>query len=551
MPDLSGFHRVAQSSDLAAGEMQQVDAGGTPVLLARTAAGLHACTAHCTHYGAPLADGVLDGTTVVCPWHHACFSVAGGALLEPPALDALKSFEVREAGGAVYVRVPDAAETTGKGADYAESDGRTPGMAGASESGTSDDRLFLILGAGAAAQAAAEALRERGFAGRIALATPEDAAPYDRTKLSKAYASGKADDDALPLRDAAFYAAHGIDVWTGRTAEALDADARTVTFAGGETVRYDACLVATGGTPNRLPIPGADLPGVHVLRSLKDAHALTEAAEDATRAVVVGASFIGMETASSLRDRGVAVTVIDRSDVPLAAALGDEVGRLFRRAAEAKGVAFHLGADVERIERDGDGLVVVLESGERAAGDLVVMGVGVHPATGFLDGAAFRRGDGGLETDARLRLAPGLFAAGDVAAFPPARAGGEARLGERVRIEHWRLAQQHGRHAAAAMLGGDAPFTGVPFFWTGQFGIGLRYVGHASDPDETILSGSLDDKKFVAYYVQDGRAVAASAVGRDRDAAAFHCLLARGEAPTAGDLRGGFDALKEVEKLQG
>lgn len=537
MPDLpadvspDGFVRVAAPADVAEGQMTQVDANGTPVLLARVGGRLHACTAHCTHYGAPLATGVLDGTRVVCPWHHAVFDVASGALCEPPALDALKTFDVRESGGDVFVRVPAPAEIVGEGADYAETDGETPEMAA-----PTDGRLFLVLGAGAAAQACAEALREEGFTGRIALAASEATPPYDRTKLSKGVAAGTAGDASLPLRDAAFYTRHGIDLWTGRTAERLDPDTKTVRFADGETVVYDACLVATGGTPNRLPVPGADLPGVFVLRSLADAHALVAAADGATRAVVVGASFIGMETASSLTDRGIAVTVVDRADTPLAAALGADVGGVFQTAAEAKGASFRLGAGIERIEADdGGGLAVVLASGERLAGDLVVMGVGVRPATAFLDGAPFRRADGGLETDAALRLADSLFAAGDVAAFP------DAGSGRRVRIEHWRLAMQHGRATARAMLGHDEPFAGVPFFWTSQFGIGLRYVGHAEKPNETVIDGSLADRTFVAYYAEGDRIVAAAAIGRDRDAAAFHRLLARGLAPTAAEVRAGFD----------
>ena len=531
-----GFVRVAVPADVAEGQMAQVDAAGTPVLLARVDGRVHACTAHCTHYGAPLATGILDGTRVVCPWHHAVFDIASGALCEPPALDALKTFEVRESPDGVFVRIPAPADIVGEGADYAETDGEMPAMAEPTGGPARDPRLFLVLGAGAAAQACAEALREEGFAGRIALATPEAEPPYDRTKLSKAYAAGKAGDDGLPLRDAAFYTRHGIDLWTGRTAEYLDPEAKTVRFVGGETVAYDACLVATGGLPNRLPVPGANLPGVFVLRSLADAHALVAAAETATRAVVVGASFIGMETASSLTDRGVAVTVVDRADVPLAA-LGAEVGGVFQAAAEAKGARFRLGAGVERIEAEGAGLAVVLASGERLLGDLVVMGVGVRPATAFLDGAPFRRADGGLETDAALRLADGLFAAGDVAAVP------EAGSGRRVRIEHWRLAMQHGRTAARAMLGHGEPFAGVPFFWTSQFGVALRYVGHAEAPDETVVDGSLADRSFVAYFCEQGRVVAAAAVGRDKGAAALQRLFARGLAPTPAEVRAGFDPI--------
>ncbi len=509
--------RVSDAGQILDGQMAEVDADGTPVLLARVGGRLHACAAKCPHYGAPLATGVLDGTTVVCPWHHARFDVTTGALCDPPALDSLQAYAVEERDGGVFVTITEPAHVPP----------RAP-------QGEGDGRLFLILGAGAAAQAAAEALRDAGFSGRIALTTPEAERPYDRTKLSKAYAAGTADDASLPLRDDAFQARHRIETWTGRTAEALDAERKTVRFADGETVHYDACLVATGGTPRRLPIPGADAPGVHVLRSHADARAIAEAAEHATRAVVVGGSFIGMEVASSLTDRGVAVSVVDRSAVPLSAALGTDVGGVFQTAAEEKGVTFHLEADIERIDSGDGGLEVVLKSGERLRGDLVVLGVGVRPATDFLEGHGFLQDDGGVQTDRALKVADGLWAAGDVAAV-----GTES--GERVRIEHWRLAQQHGRSAAAAMLGSDAPFDGVPFFWTGQFGLSLRSVGHAKKPDETLVVGSLDDRAFVAYAIEGGRAVAAFAVGKDTDAAAFHHLLRRGLAPTADAVRDGFD----------
>ena len=541
MPD---FVRVASVSDLADGEMRQVSAGGTDVLLSRVDGQFHACTAFCTHYGAPLATGVLDGTTVVCPWHHAAFDVASGALCEPPAADALRTFEVRVEGGDVMVRVPDDADAHGKGIAYRESDGTEPDMADLAAG--EDERLFLIIGGGAAGQACAEELRALGYRGRLAMITRETHAPYDRTVLSKGFLAGGTDESALRLRDGAFYEAHGIELWTDRTVTALDPEAKTVSFEEGEDVAYDVALVATGGEPRRLQVPGGDLDGVHLLRSWRDAEAIVSRVQGATSVAIIGTSFIGMESASSLAGRDLDVTVIGRDDVPLAGALGERVGGVLLKAAQDKGVAFRLGADVQRIETvpsdPGTGaprrLRVVLE-GDEVVADVVLMGVGVTPATGFLDGAAFRRDDGGLVVDETLRAVPGLFAAGDVAAFP--RAGGT------VRIEHWRLAQQHGRTAARNMMidadptARPHPFDGVPFFWTGQFGVSLRYVGHAEEWDEVIVDGSLHDRQFVAGYVSDGEVRAVAAVGRDKDAAAFHRLMARGETPTPDDLRASAD----------
>lgn len=543
---MSDFVRVAATSDLADGEMRQVRAGGADVLLARVDGAFHACTAFCTHYGAPLADGVLDGTTVTCPWHHAAFDVADGALCQPPALDALRTFEVRVEGDDVLVRAPDDADAHGEGVAYRESDGAAPDGV---RTRSGDDRLFLLLGGGAAAEACAETLRAEGYRGRLVMVTKETRPPYDRTKLSKAYLAGDAGDDALRLRDGAFYEARGVEVWTDRTVTGLDPDARTVAFEEGDPVTYDAALVATGGVPRRLDLEGADLDGVLLLRTWNDARALIDRVGDAESVAVIGASFIGMEAASSLAARGKEVTVVGQESVPFEAVLGADVGAVFRSAAEAEGVAFRLGAGVERIETvpsDPDTgaprrLRVVAGGGRGVEAEVVVMGVGVEPATGFLRKTPLRRDDGGVGVDRHLRVVPGLFAAGDVAVYP------EPRLGRPVRIEHWRLAQQHGRLAARNMLA-DAdptlalePFEDVPFFWTGQFGVNLRYVGHAPTWDEVIVDGSLEDRDFWAAYVEGGAVRALAAVGRDTAAAAFHRLLARGVVPAPEAFRGGLD----------
>ena len=540
------FVRVASLSSLADGEMTQVSADGTDILLSRVDGAVHACTAFCTHYGAPLATGVLSGTRVVCPWHHAVFDVASGALCEPPAPDALRTFEVEIRDGEVYVRVPDDADAHGKGIPYRASDGELPDMVSPTigELGT-DAATVAIVGGGAAANAAVEELRAQAFRGRVVLITRETHAPYDRTKLSKGVLSGDAGPDALPLRDGSFYERHGIEVWSDRTVTGIDAEARQVEFDTGEPLAYDACLVATGGTPRRLSVPGSDLDGVYTLRSWEDATEIASAADGAESAIVVGSSFIGMEAASNLTDRGLKVTVIGRDAVPFETVLGEEVGRVFQRAAEAKGVTFRLGVELESIARGEDGLVASLDASGSHEADLVLMGVGVTPATEFLDGAAFRRDDGGLVTDGHLQLVDGLWAAGDVAAYP------DPRTGETVRIEHWRLAQQHGRTAArniASALGeaeGEA-FGAVPFFWTGQFGLSLRYVGHAEEWDGVVLDGSLEEPSFLAYYLHEGAVRAVAAVGRDQDAAALHLLMARGDTPSADAVRAGFDPQAEL-----
>lgn len=509
---------LADTSDLADGEMKEVSAGETRILLARVGGEFHAVGAACPHYGAPLAEGALCGTRVVCPWHHACFDVTTGALEEPPALDSLPRYEVRVENGRVLARVPAAAE-----------DRVPPRM---SRRDASDTRLFVILGAGAAGYAAAQTLREDGFRGRVALVTREDRAPYDRPNLSKDYLQGNAEPEWMPLRPEEFYKEHDIGLLCGHEVTRVDAAAKTITFGSGDTLKYDALLVATGGTPRRLNIPGSDLKNVCLLRGFNDADSLIETAVCSKRCVVVGASFIGMEAAASLRARGLDVTVVAPSREPFEATLGTEIGALFRRAHEERGVKFKLGSIVYRFEGTSAVEAVTLEGGERIEADMVVAGVGVHPATGFIEGLNLNE-DGGVVVDAHMRAADGLYAAGDIAHFP------NPRTGERARIEHWRIAQQQGRVAAHNMAGRPTTFDGVPFFWTRQFDTGLLYVGHASEWDEIIYAGDVAAQDFLAFYLKEGRALAVAGVNRDRDMAALEELFRLNLMPEAKELREG------------
>ncbi|MDX1419988.1 MAG: FAD-dependent oxidoreductase [Rubricoccaceae bacterium] len=528
-------HRVASVHDLAEGEMKQVAAGGTDVLLSRLGGGFHACGARCTHYGAPLAEGVLHDGCVVCPWHHARFDVRTGALADPPALDALPRYAVRVEGADVYVTVPSDAEETPEGASYRESGGHPPAHAAE----VTDDRLFAIVGAGAAGGVAAETLRAAGFGGRIVMITQEDERPYDRTALSKGLLGGEVGDEALPLRDDAFYRRLGVEAWVGRRVTRLDAAAREIHFADGSSLRYDRALVATGGAPRRLDVPGADADGVFTLRSHADARRIVQAAKAGQRAVVVGSSFIGMEAAAQLRQRGLDVTVVSHDRVPFEVVLGEAVGQMLREAHEAQGVRFHLEAGVERIEPANGRLRVRLSGGTAADADLVLVGIGVTPATDVLEGVE-RHEDGGVLVDAHLRAAEGLWAAGDIVHVP------SPQTGERLRIEHWRVAQQHGRVAAFGMAGREAVYDGVPFFWSGQFDVRPRYLGHAEAWDEVVLDGDLDTGDAIAYYVRGDRVLAACGIGRDRAMAALHALMLAGETPTAADVRAGFDPLAAV-----
>ena len=519
--------QVANVSDLHDGEMKRVTAGETHILLARADGRFHAVSATCTHYGGPLAKGVLCGTRVMCPWHHAVFDVTNGNLEEPPALDALFCYGVRVEGDQVLVSIPDESE-----------DRRTPAMVQPDHA--ADPRQFVIIGGGAAGYAAAQTLREEGFRGEIVMITREDRAPYDRPNLSKDYLHGHAEPEWMPLRPDEFFPEHGIKLVRNREVTRVDTHTKTITFDSGETMDYDALLVATGGAPVRLNIPGSELKNVFVLRSFADTDAIIAGATHAKRAVVVGASFIGMEAAASLRERGLEVTVVAPSKEPFATTLGVEIGAMLRQVHEKHGVRFKLGSIVYHLEGNHNIEAVVLDNGERIEADLVLVGVGVRPATHFLDGVELQQ-DGGVVVDSRLRAADGVFAAGDIASFV------DPRTGERVRIEHWRTALQQGRCAARNMLGHDVPFEGVPFFWTRQFNAGLLYAGRVGAWDEIIFNGDVASRVFLAFYVKNNRVLAVAGMNRDREMAAVEQLMHINQMPAPEQVRS--DKLNLVEML--
>lgn len=515
---------LANTSDLKSGEMKEVAAGETPILLVRVGDQFHAVSAKCPHYGGTLAEGALCGTKVICPLHHAIFDVVSGELEEPPALDALVSYEVRVEGERVLVRVPEEA-----------SDRRAVEMVTSDR--VADPRQFVILGAGAAGYTAAQTLREEGFRGQIVMITRDDRAPYDRPNLSKDYLHGHADPEWMPLRGDDFFKEHDIQLLLNREVTRVDARAKIIVFEGGETMDYDELLVATGGAPVRLNIPGSDLKNVCVLRSFADADSIIETAARSRRAVVVGASFIGMEAAYSLRERGLDVTVVAPSAEPFEVTLGREIGAAFRREHERHGVRFKLGSIVYRFEGSHNVEAVTLDSGESIETDMVVVGVGVRPATHFLEGLDLDQ-SGGVIVDSRLRVAEGIYAAGDIANFV------DRLTGERVRIEHWRTAQQQGRVAARNMFGRDVAFDGVPFFWTQQFDLTLRYVGHATSWDEIIYQGDVSAHDFLAFYVRGDRVLAVAGMNRDRELAAVEALLKLDRMPTREQLKfGGVNVL--------
>jgi NADPH-dependent 2,4-dienoyl-CoA reductase/sulfur reductase-like enzyme/nitrite reductase/ring-hydroxylating ferredoxin subunit len=477
--------------------------GNEEVLLVHSGTELFAIGAHCTHYHAPLADGLVVGDTVRCPWHHACFNLRSGEAARAPALSPVDCWKIEQRDGRIFVkekRVPDAPRVQ-KTADK-------PGK-------------IVIIGGGAAGFAAAEMLRRRGFGGGIVMLTQDGAAPVDRPNLSKDYLAGSAPEDWLPLRPSEFYAENGIDLRLNTEVVGVDTKARQVMVAGGKPLPYDRMLLATGAEPVRLSIPGTERPHVHTLRSLADCRAIIEQAKGARRALVIGASFIGLEAAAALRARNIEVHVVAPEQRPMERVLGPQMGDFVRGLHEEHGVVFHLQDTVTAIE---DGRAV-LESGSRLEADLVVVGVGVRPRLKLAEQAGLVL-DRGVLVNAYLQTSvPGIYAAGDIARWP------DRHSGDNIRVEHWVVAERQGQVAACNMLGFNERFDAVPFFWSQHYDVPINYVGHAEHWDEIAIDGDVKSKDCLLRYKKDGRVLAVASIFRDVENLQAELAMERNSVP--------------------
>jgi NADPH-dependent 2,4-dienoyl-CoA reductase/sulfur reductase-like enzyme/nitrite reductase/ring-hydroxylating ferredoxin subunit len=512
--------RVGKETDFLEGTPVAVAAGEEKVLVVRIGGTVHAVGHKCPHYEEKLENGALLGTQIVCKSHLARMDVTSGRVVSPPAFNDLPVYPVKVEDGEVWVgpavkpKFPRPAAPLG-----------------------SDPRVFLIAGAGAAGNTAAETLRREGFAGRIIMITGESERPYDRPNLSKDFITGKAGEEWLPLRGPRFYPAQGIELLTGRRVVSLDAVKKTVSLEGGETLRFDKALLATGGTARKLSIPGAEGSGCFTLRSTADARAISAAAAQWKSVALIGAGFIGLELAGSLRERGLEVTVVAPEAVPLAHILGDRVGAYVKTLHESRGVRLLMGRTPTRIEGEAGSKTVVLSDGTRTTAGFVVTGLGIVPSVEFLSGTGLVD-RGAVPVDDRMRTrVPDIFAAGDCAALPDPD-------WERRRVEHWVSAQRQGQRAAMGMLDRDPGRMEVDFFWTRQAGASLKYVGHARDFDQTIYRGTVEDGKFVSAYFRGGVLKAAATIGMALDLVALEHLMRLGAAPTAAQMGDqGFDLM--------
>jgi NADPH-dependent 2,4-dienoyl-CoA reductase/sulfur reductase-like enzyme/nitrite reductase/ring-hydroxylating ferredoxin subunit len=464
--------------------------GEEDVLLVQAGSEVFAIEPSCSHYHGPLAEGLVVGDTIRCPWHHACFSLRTGEAARPPALNALAVWEVtRDRDRIIVERKREAPKPS------------------ASHRTAPTPEKFVIVGGGAAGFAAAEMLRREGFAGAITMLSNDGAAPVDRPNLSKDYLAGNAPEDWLPLRSEDYYQDAGIDLRLNTNVFAIDPEERSVTLGNGAKLPFDRLLLATGAEPLKLTIPGADQPHVHTLRSVADSRAIIKAAGSAKRALVIGASFIGLEVAASLQARKLEVHVVAPEERPMQRVLGPEMGDFIRTLHEENGVNFHLKDTVEKLE----GMRATLKSGRVIEAELVVVGIGVKPRLALAEqvGLAIDRGvsvNEYLETSAS-----GIFAAGDIARWP------DPHSGQNIRVEHWVVAERQGQAAARNMLGRQERFDAVPFFWSQHYDVPINYVGHAESFDDITIDGSISGKDCLLKYRKGGRVLAIASIYRDLD----------------------------------
>ena len=492
-PDLKNGVSLASIPD---GGMLLGVVDGEDVLIVRRGEELFALGAYCTHYHGPLADGLTVDDEVRCPWHHACFSLRTGEALRAPALDPLQCWRVEQVGQNVFVKE------------------KVAPVAPRSVSTKGHPTSIVVIGGGAGGLAAAEMLRRQGYTGPLTMISADSAPPCDRPNLSKDFLAGTAPEEWIPLRPPEWYSERKIDLVLNSRVTSLDTKQKKVSTENGKTYAYGELLLATGADPVRLPLEGASPSQLLYLRSFADSKAIVAKAASAKQVVVVGASFIGLEVAASLRARGIAVHVVAPGRVPMERILGSEVGAFIRNLHESHGVVFHLGETVRHVA----GRNVTLASGQTIEADFIVLGVGVRPSIALAEQAGLKL-DRGIAVDEYLETsAKQVFAAGDVARWP------DPHTGERIRVEHWVVAERQGQTAAKNMLGMRERFDVVPFFWSQHYDVPVNYVGYSEQWDAIDIDGDIEKRDCSVSYKREGRTIAVATIFRD-----LQSLLAESE----------------------
>jgi apoptosis-inducing factor 3 len=487
-PDLT--QGVARS-ELADGGKLLGHVGQDAVLLVRCGDDFFAVEPECTHYHGPLADGIVADGAIRCPWHHACFDLRTGSAIRAPAFSPLACWAIEHRDDKVFVQEKREAPEQ---------------KVRQRQTGTAPGKI-VIVGGGAASFAAAEMLRREQFGGSIVMLSNDAAAPVDRPNLSKDYLAGNAPEDWVYLRPDNFYADNAIDLRLNEEVAAIDARLREITLSNGSSIGYDKLLLATGAEPVRLWIPGGDQPHVHSLRSLADCRSIITSAQASARAVILGASFIGLEVAAALRARGIEVHVVAPERLPMERILGPDLGRLVQSLHEQNGVVFHLNETAVSIDKE----QVTLKSDRKLQADFVVAGIGVRPRIDLAAKAGLLVERGIVVSSCLQTSATGVYAAGDIARWP------DKHSGENIRVEHWVVAERQGQTAALNMMGRREPFEGVPYFWSQHYDVPINYVGHAEKWDEIAIDGDVAAKDCVVRFRREGRTQAIASIFRDRE----------------------------------
>ncbi|KAL8948252.1 MAG: hypothetical protein Q9222_005550 [Ikaeria aurantiellina] len=525
--------------DLKSGEKRELEVEGIEngkVLLARVGDSTHAMSPNCTHYGAPLKLGVLTPEgRLTCAWHGACFSVGTGDVEDAPALDPLAKFEVYEKSGAVYIKGEEATIKASR---------RSPNV----KCTAAGKEKVVVVGGGSGAIGAVQALREQGFTGDITMISSEPNLPIDRTKLSKALI---ADKSKVEWRSQEWFDSASISTISDEVSS-IDFKSKSVATKAGKSFPYTKLILASGGTPKALPLPGfKELSNVFLLRTIPHVQAILGAIgeEKGKDVVIIGSSFIGMEVANALSSNN-NVTVVGMESAPLERVMGGEVGKIFKKLIEKNGVKFHMEAAVEAAKPSKDDKSKVgsvsLKDGTNLPADLVVLGVGVSPATEYLkDNSAVQlEKDGSVKTNESFEVEglPGVYAIGDIATYPYHGPGGDGKL---TRIEHWNVAQNAGRSVAGSIAKPSvAPKPFIPVFWSAM-GSQLRYCGNTPNGwDDLVLQGQPDEAKFAAFYGKEDTVVAVASMQMDPVMSQSAELMRRGKMLPLSELRKGKSVME-------
>ena len=477
---------------------------GEPAMIVRSGGKLFCVGSKCTHYGGPLDEGLVIDGTVRCPWHHAAFSLETGRMIRTPALHDIPCFDVEERDGKAFV--------TGRRATP-----DIPGVAAEDDASVSHDdshaehpSSVVIVGAGAAGTVAAVTLRREGYAGRITLLDAGDSTPVDRPNLSKDYLAGNAPEEWIPLFPDSFYTENSIELTLQSRVTSIDTASKSVLLENGSRIEFDALLLTTGAEPIRLDMPNAGQK-VHYLRTLNDSRAIIERAKTAKSAVVIGASFIGLEVAASLRTRGLDVTVVAPETVPLERILGAELGQFIKGVHESHGVKFRLGQTVTAVSADG----ATTSTGDNLPADLIVAGVGVRPNVALAEQAGLATDKGVLVNEYLETSVPGIYAAGDIAKWP------DPHTGQNIRVEHWVVAERQGQCAARNIIraksGKRERFDQIPFFWSNHYDVAIGYSGNAMKWEAVEISGNLEENDAAVRFRSGDKTLAIATISRDRE----------------------------------